>query len=66
VINATFNNISLTSWWSVILMENLKFNEKSINMLQVTKKLYQIKLGTYTDLLALHADLDLGMGVKCL
>jgi hypothetical protein len=24
------------------------------------------RMGTYTDLLALHADLDLGMGVKCL
>jgi hypothetical protein len=24
------------------------------------------RMVTYTDLLALHADLDLGMGVKCL
>ena len=28
VFNATFNNISVTSWWSVLLVEELEYPEK--------------------------------------
>jgi hypothetical protein len=34
VFNATSNNISVISWWSVLLME------KTINLSQVSDKLY--------------------------
>ena len=38
MINATFNNISVISWQSVLLME------KTTDLLQVTDKLYNIML----------------------
>jgi hypothetical protein len=34
VLNATFNNISVISWWSVLLVE------KTTDLSQVTDKLY--------------------------
>jgi general stress protein 26 len=43
VFNATFNNISVISWLSVLLVEEIE-NPKTINLLQVTDKLYHIKL----------------------
>ena len=43
VFNATFNNISVISWWSVLLVEEL---EKTTDQLQVTDKLYHIMLYT--------------------
>jgi hypothetical protein len=36
VFNATSKNISVISWWSVLLME------KTINLSQVTDKLYHV------------------------
>jgi len=39
VFNATFNNISVISWWSVLLVE-----EKTTNLPQVTDKLDHIML----------------------
>ena len=39
VFNTTFNNISVISWWSVLLVK-----EKTIDLLQVTVKLYYIML----------------------
>jgi len=40
VFNATFNNISVMSWQSVLLME------ETTDLLQVTDKLYRIMLYT--------------------
>ena len=45
VFNATFNNISVISWWSVLLVEETRVPEdKTIDLLQVTDKLYHIML----------------------
>jgi hypothetical protein len=41
VFNATFNNLSVISWRSVLLVE---YTEKTIDLLQVTDKLYYIML----------------------
>jgi hypothetical protein len=41
VFNATFNNILVTSWWSVLLVE---YSEKTTNLPKVTDKLYHIML----------------------
>jgi hypothetical protein len=39
VFNATFNNISVISWSSVLLVEETEDPEKTTDMLQVTDKL---------------------------
>ena len=44
VVNATFNNISVISWWSVLLIEEPEYREKTANLSQVTDKLYHIML----------------------
>ena len=38
----TFNNISVISWWSVLLVEENEYLEKTIDLTQVTDKLYHI------------------------
>ena len=43
VFNATFNNISVISWWSVLLVED---PEKTTDLSQVADKLYHIMLYT--------------------
>jgi hypothetical protein len=47
VLNATFNNISVISWWSVLLVD-YKCPEKTTNLSQVTDKphilLYRVHL----------------------
>jgi hypothetical protein len=42
VFNTTFNNISVISWLSVLLVEETGVLEKPTDLLQVTDKLYLI------------------------
>jgi len=42
VFNATFNNISVILWWSVLLVEETRENHRP--QLQVTDKLYHVML----------------------
>ena len=42
VFNATFNNISAISWWSVLLVEETEYPEKTTDLPQVIDKLYHI------------------------
>jgi hypothetical protein len=44
VFNATFNNISALAWWSVLLVEEAEYPEKTTDLPQVTDKLNNIKL----------------------
>jgi hypothetical protein len=44
VFNATFNNISVISWWSVMLEETAVHRERTTDLPQVTDKLYYILL----------------------
>ena len=45
VLNATFNNISVISWWSVLLVEKTVIpGENQQPVSQVTDKLYHIML----------------------
>jgi len=48
VFNAPFNNISVISWWSVLLMDrsggNQEYLKKTTDLPQVPDKLYRIML----------------------
>ena len=44
VFNATFNNISVISWWSVLLVEEARVPEETTYMSQNTDQLYHIIL----------------------
>ena len=46
VFNATFKNISLISWRSVLLMKETEYPEKTTDLSQVTDKPYHIPLYT--------------------
>ena len=40
VFNTTFNNISIISWWLVLLVEETEYPEEVTDLPQVTDKLY--------------------------
>jgi hypothetical protein len=42
VFRATFNNISVLSWWSVLLVEKTEYPVETTDLLQATNKLYHI------------------------
>ena len=44
VFNATFTNISVISWLSVLLVEETGVPEKTIDLPEVTDKLYHIMM----------------------
>ena len=44
LLNATFNNISVITWPSVLLVVETEYLEKTIDLLQVADKLYHIML----------------------
>ena len=44
VFNATSNNISAIYWWSILLVEETGVPVKTIDLPQVTDKLYHIML----------------------
>jgi hypothetical protein len=44
VVNTTFSNISVISWLSVLLVEEIEYPKKYIDLPQVTDKLYHIML----------------------
>ena len=44
VFNATFNNISIISWWSVLLVEETGVPGENHDLSQVNDKLYHIML----------------------
>jgi hypothetical protein len=46
VFNTTFNNISVILWWSVLLVEETRYPEKTTDLSQVTDKHYHIMLYT--------------------
>jgi len=43
VLNATFNNISVVSWRSVLLVEETEYLEKTTDLSKVADKVYHIK-----------------------
>jgi hypothetical protein len=44
VFNATYNNISVMSWWSVLLVEETGGTGETTDLSQVTDTLYHIML----------------------
>jgi hypothetical protein len=48
VFNTTFNNISVISWRSVLLLEETRVSENTTDISQVTDKLYHICCIEYT------------------
>jgi len=44
MLNATFNNISVISWWAVLLMEEIGVSGKTTDLPQATDKRHHILL----------------------
>ena len=42
VLNATFNNISVISWWSVLLVVEPVYLQKTTDLSQASDKLYHM------------------------
>ena len=55
VFYPTFNNISVISWWSVVLMEETGVPTETTDLSQVTDQLYYMMLYIFVVHLALSA-----------
>ena len=44
VLNATFNNASVISWRSVLLVEETEYSEKATDLAKVSDNIYHITL----------------------
>ena len=44
LVNVTFNNISVISWRSILLVEETEYPEITTDLLQVADKLYHLML----------------------
>jgi hypothetical protein len=42
VFDGTYNNNSVISWWSIVLLEETEYPEKTTDLSQVTDTLYHI------------------------
>jgi len=54
VFNATFNNISVITWQSVLLVEKTEYPEKTTDLSQVTDKLYNKCVRALGQIVFLH------------
>ena len=66
VLNATFNNISVISWRSVLLVDKTGEPEKTTDLSQVTDKLYHIYKMLYTSPWSKFERTSVVIGTDCI